>query len=167
MTMKVYPKARDKGLIVQELENETLIYDLDTNRAYCLNDMATNVWRKCDGKRSKSDIANSIKNADGDVGGQAVSYAIDLLDSNGLLEGSNSIEIPTATRRDALKRLALAGAVSLPVIAALAAPTAAQSASCIPNDAACTVSAQCCSSCCKNVGGGINACKPGGGACLP
>jgi hypothetical protein len=167
MTMDVYPKARDKRLVVQELENETLVYDLDTNRAFCLNEMATNVWRKCDGSRNKTDIAGSIKNADGEIGRQAVSYAIDLLDSNGLLEDSSSIEIPTATRRDAIKKLAIGGVALLPVISMIVAPQPAHAASCVANDGACSASAQCCSNCCKNVGGGINACKPGGGACLP
>jgi hypothetical protein len=167
MTMDVCPKARGRRLVVQELENETLVYDLDTNRAFCLNEMATNVWRNCDGSRSKTDIAGSIKNVYGEIGRQAVSYAIDLLASNGLLEGSSLIEIPTATRRDAIKRLAIGGVALPPVISMIVAPQPAHAASCAANNAACSASAQCCSNCCKNVSPGANQCKPGGGACLP
>jgi hypothetical protein len=34
------PKARKKDLIVERLEDETLVYDLKTDRAHCLNHSA-------------------------------------------------------------------------------------------------------------------------------
>jgi hypothetical protein len=165
--MDVYPKARNTRIVVQELEDETLVYDLDTNRAYCHNEMASSVWKECYGSRDALSISRTIKNADGEVGRRAVTYAIELLDSNGLLEGASSVEIPTSTRRDAIKKLAIGGAALLPVISMIVAPQPAHAASCVANNASCSASAQCCSNCCKNVGGGVNQCKPGGGACLP
>jgi hypothetical protein len=35
--MPTMPRAREAGFIVRELEDETLVYDADTDRAHCLN----------------------------------------------------------------------------------------------------------------------------------
>ena len=51
------PNARREGLIVEELAEETLVYDLDTHRAHSLNSSATLVWRHCDGRTSVSEMA--------------------------------------------------------------------------------------------------------------
>ncbi len=48
------PVARHKNLIVKELPDETLIYDLDSDKAHCLNQTAALVWKNCDGTRSAS-----------------------------------------------------------------------------------------------------------------
>ena len=45
------PVARKQGLVVQEMPDEVLIYDLDTNKAHCLNQTAAFVWKSCDGKK--------------------------------------------------------------------------------------------------------------------
>ena len=34
------PKARTDGLLVEEMDGETLVYDLDTHGAHCLNPAA-------------------------------------------------------------------------------------------------------------------------------
>jgi hypothetical protein len=46
------PLARREKLVVQNLGDETLIYDLDENRAYCLNETAARVWQFCDGEKT-------------------------------------------------------------------------------------------------------------------
>lgn len=38
--MKTLPAVRHEGLIVQELSDEVLIYDLDRDKAHCLNPTA-------------------------------------------------------------------------------------------------------------------------------
>ncbi|HZH35571.1 MAG TPA: hypothetical protein VEX64_12070 [Pyrinomonadaceae bacterium] len=38
MASKNIPKARENDLVVQELKDEVLIYDLKINKAYCLNE---------------------------------------------------------------------------------------------------------------------------------
>ena len=49
--MKVSPVARTESLIVKEVDGETLVYDLTTDKAHCLNDTATRVWKNCDGRK--------------------------------------------------------------------------------------------------------------------
>ena len=34
------PIARSNGLVVQEMPDEVLVYDLDSNKAHCLNETA-------------------------------------------------------------------------------------------------------------------------------
>ncbi len=46
------PIARKEGLVIQEMPEEVLVYDLDTNKAHCLNQTAAFVWKSCDGKNS-------------------------------------------------------------------------------------------------------------------
>jgi hypothetical protein len=57
MALKDYPHSRTKELVVQELKGELLIYDLSTNKAFCLNETSALVWQLCDGKSSISEIS--------------------------------------------------------------------------------------------------------------
>jgi hypothetical protein len=43
------PEARKDGLVIQDLPEEILVYDLNTNKAHCLNQTAAYVWQACDG----------------------------------------------------------------------------------------------------------------------
>src|SRR5712664_2884482 len=44
------PCARKDGLVIKELVDETLVYDLERDEAHCLNQTAALVWKCCDGK---------------------------------------------------------------------------------------------------------------------
>ena len=55
------PVARKQGLVVQEMPDEVLIYDLDTNKAHCLNQTAAFVWKSCDGKNTVERIAGMLE----------------------------------------------------------------------------------------------------------
>src|SRR5947207_11051235 len=56
------PNARRERLIIEELEGETLVYDLDSHKAHSLNASAALVWRHCDGRTTVSDIARIMHN---------------------------------------------------------------------------------------------------------
>src|SRR5437763_9240292 len=51
------PRAREEGLLVQELPDETLVYDLNRHRAHSLNRTATLIWRHCDGRTTAAEMA--------------------------------------------------------------------------------------------------------------
>ena len=55
------PMARQNGLVVQEMPDEVLVYDLDSNKAHCLNQSAAFVWRSCDGDKSVMDIVREFE----------------------------------------------------------------------------------------------------------
>ncbi len=129
--MKNIPKARKSGLIVQDLNEETLIYDLETNRAFCLNQTSMIVWQNCDGVKTPSDISKiltvKLKNP---VGEDLVWLALDQLKKENLIENTDELEtkFEGISRREAVRKIGLSSLVALPVIAALVAPTAAQTA---------------------------------------
>jgi hypothetical protein len=134
------PMARQNGLVVQEMPDEVLVYDLDTNKAHCLNGSAALVWKSCDGNNSVADIVKQFEsNGNGKVTEDFVWLAIDQLNENGLLEGKVAPRFAGQSRRQVLKTIGLASMVALPVIASLVAPqNALGSVSC-----ACTASNQC------------------------
>ena len=48
-------RRREDGLIVREVDGETLVYDRRRHKAHCLNRAAALVWRQCDGTTSVAD----------------------------------------------------------------------------------------------------------------
>src|SRR5436309_937047 len=49
-TAQTLPSARSGQLVVRELPDETLVYDLERHQAHCLNSTSAFVWKYCDGK---------------------------------------------------------------------------------------------------------------------
>src|SRR5437773_4716544 len=55
------PRMRHEGLIIDELPDEVLVYDLDRHTAHCLNQTAALVWRQCDGRTPPRMIARCLQ----------------------------------------------------------------------------------------------------------
>lgn len=120
------PVARQNGLVVQEMPDEVLVYDVDSNKAHCLNQSAALVWKSCDGKNSVADIVREFEtNAQGKVSEDFVWLAIDQLSEKGLLQAQVTSKFAGQSRRQVLKTIGLASIVALPVIASLVAPPSA------------------------------------------
>jgi hypothetical protein len=51
MSKRTNPISRKDEIVVQEVDGEILIYDLRSNKAFCLNETSAAVWRACDGSR--------------------------------------------------------------------------------------------------------------------
>ena len=123
------PCARKAGLVIQDMPDEVLVYDLDTNKAHCLNKSAAFVWRSCDGKTSISDIARLFEIQTGDkVSDDFVWLALDQLNENSLLEGEVKASFAGRSRREVIKKIGLASMVALPIVASLVAPKSAMAA---------------------------------------
>ena len=60
-TRNAPPLAAHEKLVVQDLKDELLIYNLQTNQAIALNQTAALVWRYCDGKRDISEITRKLE----------------------------------------------------------------------------------------------------------
>jgi hypothetical protein len=50
-------RKRKQGLVIKELPDEVLVYDLDRNKAHCLNHSAAEVWERCDGRTTAASIS--------------------------------------------------------------------------------------------------------------
>ena len=123
------PIARKSGLVVQEVPDEVLVYDLESNKAHCLNRSAAMVWKSCDGTNSVSEIAKLVEAQAGDkVSEDFVWLAIDQLNENNLLETEVAVNLNGQSRREALRKIGLASMVAVPVIASLVAPQSALAA---------------------------------------
>ena len=150
--MKKLPKARRKQLVVQELADEVLVYDLERDKAHCLNQTAALIWKQCDGESNAAQIAGRVgSELRAPVDERMVWFALEQLGRDKLLE--ESIVAPATlagmTRRQMVRTLGLAAVVAVPLITSIVAPTAAQAATCLANGEACSTSTQCCSGLCS------------------
>jgi hypothetical protein len=158
------PATRRDGLIVRELDDETLVYDRERDEAHCLNRTAAFVWKHCDGQLSVPEIAVLMeKEFHTKVDPEIVSLALGRLHSKRLLTET----IPRKdlgqgiSRRAMTGRIAQAMVMALPIITTIVAPTPASAASCSPNcgtgplaeccpeGCPCSGSAMCCSGQCS------------------
>lgn len=142
------PLARKEGLIVQQMPDEVLVYDLAGHKAHCLNRTAALVWQNCDGKTSVSQIAEKLeKEFNTWVGDDVVYLALDQLDKDQLLEKHVMLpgEMAHVSRRELMRRVGLATVIALPVVASIIAPTAAQAVTCIASGQPCSPTVVCCS----------------------
>lgn len=55
------PQARVDRIVVEELGEELLVYDEESDRAYCLSKIANVVWRHCDGQTAISEIVTETQ----------------------------------------------------------------------------------------------------------
>ena len=146
MSSKIYPIARYDDIVVQQLNNETLVYDLKTNNAFCLNETSALVWQECDGKKDISEISRILTcKLAAPVAENLVYLALDGLKKENLLKEITEYNSPLAgiSRREAIKRAGLASIVALPAIASIVAPTAAMASSTCGAAAVCTTPANC------------------------
>lgn len=131
------PVARSNGLLVREVGDETLVYDLERHQAHCLNRTAALVLRNADGRRSVADIALAAAESGPALDEDAVGLAIEKLSEVGLLEGRAAPARPEAWlsspgRRAALRRAGVGAALLAPVVTSVLVPTpAAAAVSCL------------------------------------
>jgi len=139
------PHTRTDGLVIQELDDETLVYDTERDEAHCLNQTAVLVWGQCDGQTTVSQAARSLQSKlNVPVGTDVVWLAVKQLQRFHLVE--SSAKSPSVSRRKLVLKYAPA-ALALPLIMSITAPTPAQSASCGGEGATCATSADCCPGC--------------------
>lgn len=150
------PKARSEGIITKQVDGELLVYDLERDKAHCLNPSAAAIWKLCDGRTPTDQISSSLSNDNGGaVDERIVWLALADLRRTHLLEESDSVEfgpqkILGMSRREAVRRIGLGAAIALPIVISVTAPTSAQAASPLPSGSPCSTSAECQSGTCTN-----------------
>lgn len=148
------PIARKQGLVIQELPDEVLVYDLDRDRAHCLNETAAFVWQRCNGRNTTAQIARNLgQHFDCAVDEKVIWLALDQLGRNHLLDRQPILPAEMGMNRRAMVRaLGLAAVIAVPVVSSIVAPTPSQAATCVANGGGCSTGTQCCSGvCCSGV----------------
>jgi hypothetical protein len=129
------PRARVKDLVIRELNDETLVYDTERDKAHCLNQTAAWVWKQCDGKTTAAEAARLLQSKlDVSVDIDLIWLAVNQLERFHLVEAGTR---PRLMSRRSLVLKYAAAAVALPVVMSINAPTPGQSATCLPNGSAC------------------------------
>jgi hypothetical protein len=130
--MKIKPFSRKQNIVVQELENELLVYDLQTNKAYCLNETSAIVYGFCDGTKSIAELSDLMsRKLKTLVSEDFVRLALNELNDNGLLVNADEFEgyFTRLSRREIVRKVGLASMIALPLISSVVAPNAAMAAS--------------------------------------
>ena len=155
------PIARKNEIVMQNLEIETLIYDLKADKAFCLNETSMMVWQLCDGTNSVAEISDKMsRRLKTLVGEDLVWLALDQLNKDGLLENGENFgnHFSGLSRRDVIRKVGFASVIALPIISSIVAPSAAMAQSAAANGQACNPANggnDCASGNCLNGGGGI------------
>lgn len=157
--IEIRPVSRKTDLVIQEFDEEILIYDLASNKAFALNKSSALVWQACDGINSVSEISAKItKKLNSPVSEDFVLFALEQLKKDNLLENALAISdnFNGLSRRQVIRKVGFASLVALPVISSLIAPTAAFAQSACsassnkPNGCVCSSAASCNSGCCSS-----------------
>lgn len=125
-TNNAFPQARRDGLVVRDLPDEVLVYDLEDNKAHCLNQTAAAVWRHCDGETTVSEMSFRLaREFSTPVDEDVVWLALETLSKSSLLEEPVVRPTPGLARRDVVRRAGLAVSVlAVPAVFSVLAPTA-------------------------------------------
>jgi hypothetical protein len=126
------PRTRQARLIIQELDEELLVYDTTRHDVHCLNRSAALVWRCCDGRRTVPELAREVAALQGGTESEEIVWcALDQLAERHLLEEATEREIlaTTLTRRELMQRLAFTVGLAVPLVTSMPTPVAAQTAS--------------------------------------
>ena len=119
------PMIRHENLVVQELNNEVLIYDLKRDKAFCLNETAAIVWQACDGTHTLGYIGERL-------GSEDIAWlALTDLKRKGLIEFAITTpnKFQGMSRRELITKISIGSILALPMIASLYAPASAQAGS--------------------------------------
>lgn len=162
--MRTLPTARHKRLVVQELPEEILIYDLDRDKAHCLNQTAAFIWKQCDGRTTIATAQQRLEKMFGaGIDEAMIWHALDQLERFELLQErvTRSAGMNRLSRRSVIRSMGITAVIAVPLITSIVAPTVQAVSSCAQNGESCQGHGNCCSHNCEAVAGGTS------GICAP
>jgi len=154
----VIPVARTEKLLIQEVGNELVIYDQETNASHCLTSVAASVWHHCDGQNTVEDIAQLLEKelnipADSGVDIRGLVYlSLEELERYGLIKQylREPVAVPTISRRKMVKTATLVGGFAIgsmfPLVKSIMTPDPAMAQSgggCTPTPFFCCKDSDC------------------------
>jgi hypothetical protein len=162
--MKTLPTSRRERLVIEELTDEVLIYDLDRDKAHCLNQAAAFVWKQCDGRTTVAEaLVRFEEEFNVGVDEAMIWLALDQLEKFDLLQErvKRPDRMNRVSRRALIRSMGLAAAVAVPLITSIGIPTVQAFTSCKANGASCFGNGNCCSNhCVITAGHDTGTCAP-------
>lgn len=144
--MAKLPESRRTEIVIQEVDDEIMIYDLKIDKMLCLNKTAAIIWNACDGKMAFDELKSRHNYSD-----EIIYLALDELKSRNLLAEGYDSPFTGINRRQLIRKIGLASMTMLPMVSSMIAPTAARAASGLrANCTGCTAPSQCTSNNCLN-----------------
>lgn len=158
------------------MASEILIYDLKENKAFCLNETSALIYQLCDGKRTVGEISRSLnQKLNQSTNEDLIWLALHDFKKDNLLENCQDFEIDFngLSRRQVIREIGFASLITLPFVASVIAPSAANAASAPPLLALCDgcgspsecASGNCVTSRCSPAGNLAGFLGPIGGTC--
>ena len=141
------PRARQEDLVIEGLGDETLVYDMRSHKAHCLNRTAAIVWNRCDGQSSVSEMSIALeKELHTTVSSDVIWLALEQLSQAKLLSDRlpGSVSQQAMSRRTIIRKVGLGAAIALPLITSILAPTAEATVTCIAIGDPCSINVPCC-----------------------
>jgi hypothetical protein len=111
----MFPHARQDTLLIREMRDEIVVYDLERHQAHSLTRTAALIWRMCDGQTSVPELARRVEEElNTPIDERVVWLVLQRLEQANLLREavSRPKEIAGMPRRQAIS-LGLAGAAAL------------------------------------------------------
>jgi Coenzyme PQQ synthesis protein D (PqqD) len=159
------PKSRQDDIVIEGLGDETLVYDMRSHKAHCLNRTAALVWDRCDGKATVSEMAEALeKELRVPIPAAVVWLALEKLGKAELLSDrppKSTVE-HAISRRAIIRKIGLGAAVALPLVTSILAPSAADagiSGGCAGVAQPCSPSVSCCTPCTCSSSSGPGVCS--------
>lgn len=140
----IFPVARAENILIQEVGDELVVYDQETNESHCLNPIVTNVWHFCNGQNTFEDIVRLLERELNGSGSQVsvnteklVQLSLEELKNHKLIVFKEyTIKPPEGSfvsRRKVVKSAALVGGFAIgsasPLIKSIIAPEPSMAAS--------------------------------------
>ncbi len=148
MNQNDFPTARQRDILVQESNDEVLVYDLKTNKALCLNEISAMIWQLCNGKNDIAAITKQFQSqSNQQIPVEFIEVALEQLNREKLIENYQPRTLTNKkSRREMIRKIGLATAVALPIITSIVAPKAinAQSDCVGPTTQVCAVGVGAC-----------------------
>jgi hypothetical protein len=135
------PVARTEKLLIQEVGNELVVYDQETNASHCLTPVAASVWHHCNGQNTVEEIAQLLEQelniaADSGVDVRGLVYlTLEELQRYRLIKQyvREPVVVSTISRRKMVKTATLVGGFAIgsmfPLVKSIMAPEPAMAVS--------------------------------------
>ena len=138
------PLAKSNDIVVQEIKDECLLFDLKTNKAFSLNPAAYFIWRNSDGETEAGEIAELFnRKFKTKIEEDYIFLALNELEKANLLVGADKLNNSKISRRKVLIKYGMMAAM-LPIVTGIIAPKAVHAQSgCATGEPTCSISADC------------------------